>query len=139
MLSWGGGCWSEASLLLVETQGCAASRPDCPGSGTIAACTSRQVTGHLCVSVSELSDGEGPQKTVRSKCCGGYRARVFEEPSAHVECSEMLICSPGLCGSVGWVWSHRRKGYQFNSWSGRLPGLLFLSLTFFLASPLSKK
>ena len=65
--------------------------------------------------------------------------------------------SPDWCGSVGWSSSHKLKGCWFDSQSGHMPGLqarslvggvqeatnqcfsfilMFLSLFFFLPSPL---
>ena len=67
---------------------------------------------------------------------------------------------PDQCGSVGWASSHKLKGHRFNSQSGLMPGLqvqspdwahsegiqlmfsltlMFLSLSYLLLSPLSKR
>ena len=37
--------------------------------------------------------------------------------------SKIKLKGPGPCGSVGWVLSCKRKGGEFNSWSGHMPGL----------------
>ena len=66
-------------------------------------------------------------------------------------------CHPSWCGSVDWAPACKLKGHQFDSQSGHMPGLrarspvgglqeatmhhtlMFLSLSFSLLSPLSKK
>ena len=89
---------------------------------------------------------------IEEKICNGKR-KLEKKYTQYYLFQNHIVC-PGQCGSVGCVSSCEEKSCWFNSGSGHMPGLqvwslvrmcsrgnqlIFLSLSFSLSPPLSKK